>query len=572
MQGGAVDQIKERLTIEEVVSSYVDLKQAGKNLRGLSPFSPEKTPSFYVSPDRGVYYCFSTSKGGDMFTFIQEMEGVDFKESLRMLATRAGVELVPEKKEDRDQRERSLRLLDEVCAWYQHELLTHPSAQSYLEGRGVVPATMHVWRLGFVPDQWRLVHDHFIEAGYSEAELQTVGLIKQGPKGGWYDRFRGRIMFPLFDTEGRPVAFSGRAFEYDAEKEPPAKYLNSPETSFYDKSRLLYGYHEAKSAIRKYNFSIVVEGQMDLVMSHQAGFKNTVAVSGTGLTRPHLELLGRGSQNVVMAFDGDAAGLRSTARGAELALRVGMEVKIAVLPDGKDPADIIQENPEIWRTAIREAQHVVSFYLAILKQTAKDDRQYTRRVRTEVLPLVAAVPSPVDQARLADTVAEALRIPANAVLDEVRLITEDVQTQAPRAIQQAVGGEPAQAEVVTRLDTVLRAFVGLLWYLETRESDEHRHLVAETEKILDPEMLAEKQTLLENRRDELTFKTELLDAEADAFRDYVTTVVAETKAVALREELRATTWELAQAEQIGDDDRVALLLGKTQALAQQIHQ
>lgn len=565
-----IEQIKDRLTIEEVVGQYVELKPAGKNLRGLSPFNPEKTPSFYVSPDRGVYYCFSSGKGGDMFTFIQEMEGGDFKDALRTLAERAGIELVPENKEEREGRERLLELLNEVTSWYQRGLLERADALEYLAGRGVKESTIHEWRLGFVPNQWRLVHDHFLAQGYSVEELASVGLVKQGPKGGWYDRFRGRIMFPMNDPSGRPVAFSGRVFEYDRDKEVPAKYLNSPETEFFDKSKLLYGLDRAKSAIRKFTFAILVEGQMDLIMSHQAGFRNTVAVSGTGLTASHVNQLKRLSDNVVMAFDGDAAGLRSMVRGAALALGEGMEVKIAELPDGGDPAEVIADNPEMWRAAIRESRHVVDYYLNHLKQTAKDERAFTRAVRTNVLPLIVHIPSPVERAANAERVAQVLSIPQQAVLDELAAVAADV-AQAKATPVSAPGVTTPVLEQLTRSQSVLKAVCGILRYLKANDESLYQSQKTTIVEFIPEEKLEE--LLDEYASDEaLLFQVELVAAEPEQFQSYQTTVLEEARDVWARDELRQASWELSQAEQAGDDERVLELMQHLQTLAKKVHQ
>jgi DNA primase len=309
-----VSEIKYRLNIVDVVSPYLKLTKAGKNYKGLSPFKKEKTPSFFVSPERNTYYCFSTQKGGDAFTFIQEMEGVDFRGALKVLAEKAGIELTPENPETRKKTDRLFAILEDAARFFEATYAKNDEAQKYLAGRGLLPKSAKEWRIGYAPNDWRVLREHLLKAGFTDFELGEVGLTKKSDDGASsrepYDRFRGRIMFPITDTSDRVVAFSGRLFPDDGSGKAP-KYLNSPETPLFNKGAILYGYSKAKNAIRRYNFSIMVEGQMDLVMSHQGGFPNTVAVSGTGLTDQHLELLARLSKNVIMAFDADSAGIAS---------------------------------------------------------------------------------------------------------------------------------------------------------------------------------------------------------------------------------------------------------------------
>jgi DNA primase len=330
--GDSVQQIKDRLSILDVISPYVELHRAGKNFKGKSPFTAEKTPSFYVSPDRGMYYCFSTSQGGDMFTFIQAMEGVDFRGALKLLADKAGVELVAEDPKKKTERERWYAAMQDATTYYAEQLEKTPAAKEYLENRGVTTATLQKWQIGFAPGPpahgWRMVKDHLEGKGYTKDELFRVGLIKSTEGGKEpFDVFRDRIMFPLFDQNGKVVAFSGRILSRDK------------------KSELLFGYDKAKHGIRQLNFSLIVEGQFDVVMAHQAGYTNTVAVSGTALTLHHVQLLERLSDRVVLALDADRAGIAAMKKAAELMLKRGIDVKVAEMPLGADPADIIKKDP-----------------------------------------------------------------------------------------------------------------------------------------------------------------------------------------------------------------------------------
>src|SRR3989338_5989612 len=364
-----VQQIKDRLSIEEVVSSYVKLEKAGANFKAKCPFHNEKTPSFFVSPDRGSYYCFGCAAKGDIFTFIEEFEGLDFKGALKVLAEKAGISLSGYSKEKEGEKEKLYRVMEESTKFFEKNLTENKEVLDYLRKRGLEDKTIKDFRVGFIKDDWRLLYAYLKSKNFTDIEIEKAGLAKKTEKG-MYDRFRGRIIFPISDSSGRVIAFSGRIFIDD---EKSAKYLNSPDTPIFSKSMVLYGLDKGKASIRKNNFSILVEGQMDLVLSHQAGYKNTVATSGTALSDStiskenvvsNLGLLRRLSLNIVIAFDADRAGFNASSRAGKIALSLGMDVKVVSMPEGVDPADLIsrghsqigeaKNGVDAWRTAIRD--------------------------------------------------------------------------------------------------------------------------------------------------------------------------------------------------------------------------
>lgn len=428
MASDAVQQIKERLDIVEVLAPYVELKPAGKSLKGKSPFTSEKTPSFYVSPERGMYYCFSTSQGGDIFTFIQAMEGVDFKGALKILAEKAGVELVPEDPQKRDARDTQYAVLEAATTFYEQTLREHKPAIAYLKDRGVTGQTAKVWRIGYAPDEWRAGKEA-LEAGRFSAEVQRqAGLVKGESGKDPYDVFRDRVMFPINDPSGRVIAFSGRLLSKDSEA---PKYVNSPETELFKKSEALYGYDKAKHGIRKMDFSLIVEGQFDVVLAHQAGYSNTVAVSGTALTPHHVALLSRLSNRCVLALDADRAGIAAVKRAAEVMLARGMDVKVARLPDGEDPADIITSDANRFKQLVGQSTPVIEFLLAVLKEQHTDPRAYKLAVRTEVLPYVLLIPNHIDQDHFVGIIAAATDTEKEAIrLELERLREEQARTAA----------------------------------------------------------------------------------------------------------------------------------------------
>lgn len=449
-----VQQIKDKLNILDVISPYVELHKAGKNFKGKSPFAAEKTPSFYVSPDRGMYYCFSTSQGGDMFTFVQAMEGVDFREALKQLAEKAGVEIVPEDPKKKSERERWYAVLKEAAEFYAKSLRSNAEAQAYLERRGVSSETIQKWQIGFAPGPpthgWRELKDQLEARGYTKTELLATGLIKTADSGKEpFDVFRDRIMFPMADTAGRIVAFSGRILSKDSDA---PKYVNSPETELYKKSELLFGYDKAKHGIRQLDFSLIVEGQFDVVMSHQAGYGNAVAVSGTALTTHHVQLLERLSNRVVLALDADRAGIAAMKRAADLMLRRGLDVKVAELPDGKDPADLILEGNDKFKAVVGKAVHVIEFLLHILTRTVSDTRTLKLKAREEILPFILLLPNRIDQEHFIGVVAESIGTTTDAVrfeLDRLREVSPTAgmtRTIIPEAVSATNSGLTASIE------------------------------------------------------------------------------------------------------------------------------
>lgn len=415
MASDTVQQIKEKLSIIEVVSPYVKLTRSGKYMKGLSPFTKEKSPSFFVNAERNSYYCFSTSQGGDIFTFIEKMEGVDFKGAVTMLAEKAGVEVRFEKGGGTGNTEVRDRLRDATAKaedYYRQELREDGAAYEYARSRGLTPETIRAWGLGLAPSAWRAVLEHLTAAGFTMPELQAAGLVKESDSkpGTWYDRFRDRLMFPIRDVAGRTVAFTGRALAKDEQ----AKYLNSPETDLYKKSEILFGMDRAKDAIRTRGFAILVEGQFDLVLLHQAGFENTVALSGTALTPTHLKLMKRYADNVLLALDRDRAGLSATLRSALAALAEGMHVKAIILPEGKDPADIVSQDKAAFTKLVAESKPIVEFFLAVLSGEG-DQLRLLRNVEQVILPLINAMQSPLEKEHFTSVVARAIGTTVEAV-------------------------------------------------------------------------------------------------------------------------------------------------------------
>jgi DNA primase len=468
-----VQQIKERLDIVEVISQYVELHKAGRHYKGKSPFTSEKTPSFYVSPDRGMYYCFSSNQGGDMFTFIEKMEGVDFKGALKILAEKAGVELVPEDPKKRSERDTQYALIEAATQFYFDAREKSAVAKQYLADRGVTGKTVHTWRIGFAPDDWRALKEHLIEKGYTESQMLKAGLVKSTDNAKEsYDVFRNRVMFPIMDASGRVVAFSGRTLSNDADT---PKYVNSPETELYQKSEILFGYDKARHGIRKFDFSLIVEGQFDLALAHQAGYGNTVAVSGTALTGAHVALLQRLSNRTVLALDSDRAGISAVKRAATIMLRRGMDIKVAALPEGKDPADMIREDAEGFKHLIGKAAHAIEFLLATLKSASRDERSFKLSVREELLPVLAVMPSPIDREHFEGVVAEGLDTTKDAIHAEIVRIGESQKRESSPAESAPKRSTVQTPRARSQKEEYAIYFATLLAILKTEEDKRQLH-------------------------------------------------------------------------------------------------
>ncbi len=453
MATDTVQQIKDKLTIVEVVTPYVKLAKAGKSLVGLCPFHKERTPSFHVSSERGTFHCFGCGLGGDGFSFIEKIEGVDFKGALKILAEKAGVriEYSNEGREHSERRDQIREAMNRASEWYAEKLQESP-AVAYAKKRGLGGETIQNWRLGYAPDAWRALLEALTALGFTTEELLAAGLIKEADekRGIFYDRFRNRLIFPICDIAGRVVAFTRRGLPSEAlakdghDENAVAKYLNSPETELYHKSEILFGLDRAKDAIRTRGFTMLVEGQIDVLLAHQIGFGNAVALSGTALSTKHLALMKRYSDNLMLVLDADAVGLSATAKSAVLALQRGLKVKAARLSSGKDPADLINENPKEFSFCIAAAKPIVDFFLGVLAERERDPHRLISAAEKIVLPLIAAMGSPMEREHFAQTAARTLGLSSEAIRESLKQlpkqqITSGSADQGPTLVPNSQG-------------------------------------------------------------------------------------------------------------------------------------
>lgn len=550
-----VTKIKERLTIEEVVSSYIKLDKAGNNLKARCPFHNEKTPSFFVSADRGTYYCFGCGASGDIFTFVEEFEGLDFKGALKLLADRAGVELTAftkEKKESESEKEKLYRVMEEATKFFESNLINNTEVLDYLKSRGLKEKSIKDFRIGFVKNDWRLLYEN-LKNKFSDGELEKAGLIKKTEKG-YYDRFRGRIMFPIFDSSGRVIAFSGRIFVDDGKS---AKYLNSPETPIFSKNAVLYGIDKAKDSIRKNNFSILVEGQMDLILSHQAGYKNTIATSGTALSDStvskenvvsNLGLIRRLSSNLVLAFDADKAGANATIRAGKIALSLGMDVKVVDMPEGVDPADLISKgSADAWREAIRNSKHIIEFLLKkALEKSASDPRKnISREVQEKILPFVDALDKSSEKAGFLKKIHDKTSISETFLLEDLKKIEKE-QKYEKEEIQKVEETEVKKR----RKDNVESDLLGIAFWQQTLSAP-----VVDFKMIF--EKLGQVAKKYEDSKEDLIYKAEVFYTNNENLEKSIKEMFLNLEEENINEELNKKMLELGQAS---NDEKGKIIL------------
>lgn len=401
------DEIKSRLDIVEVIREYIPLKAAGLNFRANCPFHREKTPSFMVSPEKQIWHCFGCGKGGDVFSFVMEIESLTFIEVLRLLAKKAGVVLKRADPALASKRNVLLDIVELAAKFYHKVLLDGPAARAardYLKKRGLTEETIETWQIGYSPDAWETLTNFLKSKGFGENEIFLAGLsVKKDPstgsgRAGFYDRFRGRIMFPINDINGNTVGFTARVGPEKEATEKMGKYINTPATMIYDKSKILFGLDKAKMAIKAEDVGVLVEGQMDAITARQNGFLNVIASSGTALTAEQVNLIKRYSNNLLLSFDMDKAGDLASERGIDMAMRAEMQIKVIEVKDAKDPDECIRKNPDGWCQAVVGAKPVMQYYFdKIFAKFNKNDYEGQRQSLNILLPVISKFGSKIEQ-------------------------------------------------------------------------------------------------------------------------------------------------------------------------------
>lgn len=598
-----IEEIKGRIDLVELIQSYLRVHKAGANYKAVCPFHTEKTPSFFISPSRQIWHCFGCGAGGDAFKFVMELEGLDFPEALKMLAQRAGVVLRREDPNLRSEKNRLYEICEEATQIFEKNLTLTPAVRNYLKKRGVTDESIKDFRMGFAPQSWDFLLKTLLAKGFKKEEVEKAGLaVKSEDKSSWYDRFRSRIMFPIFDANSRVIGFGGRIFETGAQKKDEAKYVNTPATPIYDKSSVLYGFDKAKNEIRNKNQVVVVEGYMDCLMSQQAGVKNTIAVSGTALTPQQLTILRRLCNTLVSSFDTDAAGETATKRSLALASQFEFERKIAAIPTGKpggttltaakggteenvkvdipgkDPADIVLINPELWIKAVAEAKPVVEYFFEkAFREKNPNHVNGKKEISAILLPYLAELSNEIEKSHWAGELSRRLEVSEESIWKELR---RGAIRAGSEYIYTSPAPEKATKAIPTRRDLLEERLLTLYPIVqpEIRQKEFENHYL-KFSSVLNEELFNFLQSgneplplapHLKERLQLLKFKGEILaQMTKDLEKDFISSK-RELEKICLKEDLTHLGRKIETAEKSGAQTEVAALLQNFRELSNRL--
>lgn len=458
-----IDEIKNRIDIVDVVGDFVSLKRSGQNYKALSPFTNEKTASFYVVPSKGIFKDFSSGKGGDAITFVMEHEGMSYMEALKYLGKKYSVEIKEEESSPKDQLAQSERdslyiVMNYAKEYFKEMLLSHEEGKgiglSYFRERGFNDRNIEKFDLGYTLNEWHGLEKTALKNGYSLEVLEKSGLIIKKEDGRTYDRFRGRVVFPVHNLSGKVIAFGARILT--KEKDQP-KYINSPETEIYHKSHVLYGMFQAKNEIRKHDFCYLVEGYTDVISLHQAGIENVVASSGTALTEEQIKLMRRFTENVTVLFDGDAAGIKAALRGIDLVLKGGLNVRIVLLPDGEDPDSFSKKmsSTELSQYLKSHSKDFISFKIELYSADAARDPIKKAELIRDIVTSITAIPDPLKRTVYLQECSKKLDVPLSILSIEVKKIllaakANEAKVDRNKPVEDSLSGSLSEVHTLSK--------------------------------------------------------------------------------------------------------------------------
>ena len=502
----AKEEIKSRLAVEDVVGQYVELKRAGRNLKGRSPWGVDKTPSFMVSPEKGIWHDFSANKGGDIFTFVMEVEGIGFKEAMEKLAGQAGVDLTKYRGGDpavSKKKSRAKEALQLATRYYQACLIRNREVCEYVfYKRNLNRSTVGEFKIGYSPASGKALVNVLKKRGFTEQELDAAGLLNRFKS----DMFKDRMMVPFIDTTGNVIGFTARIL-----KKGEPKYLNTPETLLFNKSKFIFGLHQAKEAIRRDGFVVIVEGNMDVISSHQAGVKQTVATSGTAMTEHHLKSLSNLTSDIRLAYDGDAAGIKATERAIMMAGDLGIDLTVISDYHGaKDPDELIQKDPALWRQAVQNSVPAVDWLLGKYEEnlnlrTSPDKRKYS----DVALKLLSYVKDEVERASYEEKVAKKLDISVDILREKGDRLEKKLSQSSPKYLKKPKTSAP----VSTKLQKLENSLLALKIFGGITKTDIPL-------EIPDDETRLDELELIFNREHELSSDTDFEQEAAELFGRY----------------------------------------------------
>lgn len=455
-----VQEIKNKLSVEDVLGDYIQLKKAGVNYKACCPFHNEKTPSLMVSPQKQVWHCFGCGEGGDIFTFVQNIENIEFAESLRILAKKAGVVLRKSNPKLRNEKNTLIEISGLAQKFFQAQLFKNAKAEhakAYIKERGITKESVVQFGIGYSLESWDALLRFLSSRKFKYEAIEKAGLVIKKDRGGYYDRFRDRLMFPIRNVNGEVIGFGGRVLKKD---EKSAKYINSPQSLIYNKSEVVYGLYEGKAGIRQNGAAIVVEGYMDVIMNHQVGVTNVVASSGTAFTKEQIQLLKRYTDTLLFCFDTDQAGQAALLRGIDLALAHGMKIRVIIIPDGygKDPDDCIKKDPDVWKKAITDAVPIIEYYLhktlqGFRKRSIEDQSADIKFL----LEMIQKVPDVIEQTSWIHELSRKVNIESSILQERMKTL---------RTEQGQEGGTQSRSAQQSKAEPVVKARI-------QKQEDEH---------------------------------------------------------------------------------------------------
>lgn len=590
-----VEEIKSRLNIVDVVGEYVRLTKGGANWKGLCPFHHEKSPSFMVNEEKQIFHCFGCAKGGDVFTFVQEIESLEFKEVLKLLAEKAGVQLEEFKSQESGNKKRVLEALELATKFYETQLwkgMGKEKILNYLHERGLKDESIQTFRLGYAPGGWDNMIKFLVGRGFSMDEIEKTGLlVKKENNAGYYDRFRDRIMFPIQDILGNVVGYSARVAPGGDESQ--AKYINTPETLVYHKSKALYGIFNAKNEIKQKNYVLLVEGNMDVIASHQAGIRNTVAVSGTALTSDQVVMLKRYTENISMLFDMDSAGQKAGERSADLCFQNGVNARIVVLTDGKDAAEVVQKDPKILLDAVEKSTMAMEYFFNLaLKRNDRNSAEGKQKIAQEVLAHVAYVSSDIEKAHWVKKMAEQLGVEENVISGVLKKSASDNGLRHEKA-EPIIKQESSSFR--TRSDVVRDSLAGLVvsypevWKNAVTENADAdwvkndsflRFLFEKGPQVnfsfdglvadIDDDRVVEKLKKIYFEAKYRFQRDEVIEYSQDDMRQMIDEHIAQYAKELQKEKLHAIIREIKGAEQAGNKEALTKLMSEFTKLSQEM--
>ena len=596
------EDVKQKLDIVEVIREYIPVKAVGANFQAICPFHNEKSPSFVISPDKQIWHCFGCGRGGDVFSFVMEKEGLGFMEAMRVLAPKAGITLKNENPEEYSKRNRLLDILELTGKYYAYNLnnSANKNALNYLTKRGLKEETIKEWQLGYSPDSWDSLYN-FLKARplsgqkFTDDEMFEAGVVlKSDPskgRSGYFDRFRDRIMFPIWDVNNNLIAYTARVNPEKEKTEKMGKYINSPQSSVYDKSRVLFALNKAKTAIRKLDLAIVVEGQMDAISCHQAGYTNVVASSGTALTREQVTLLKRFTSNIALSFDMDDAGQMAADRGIKEVLAQEMNLKIIVLPSGKDPDECLKNNPADFKKAVDEAKPMLEYYFNKISEGIDlNELDNKQMISSKMLGMISLVVNNVERDYWLKKIAEDLDISEVIFREKLEksmsaAVTPDRNDKKDNAVLSSLSREEKLSELLLSL---LIKFPDFLSYATQNLDPEYmageknigfyKNLIIYYNKvaILDYKSfhayLVEIGTGAEKLLDKLILlgEKDFYDYENTQVKEEVIKIIIELKKYAYQKQIKKIERQLQESEKKGEGEETVRLMDELKNLTDEI--